>query len=367
MYTQNEVLKDYNAPYPLEQIAPLDKILFLDIETTGLNAAYCPLYMIGLNYYEDGNWHILQWMAEAPQEEKELLDNLVAFLPRFTHIFHFNGTRFDIPYLLERAEILNVPLSFDAYEGLDIYKCVSPLKNLLGLPNCKQKSIEVFLGIDRIDQYSGGELIEVYKDYVAHPNDEALHLLIQHNYDDMKGMLDIVPILAYCDLLEASLPISRVEMQKSTRMDGTEKYELSMTLKLPFTIPQRLFAHHDGNFILMQDETATIKVPVIQDELKFFYANYKDYHYVPSVDAAYHKSITAHLDASLRQQATATTCYTKVSSIFLKQYDVLVEPFFKRDYKDKESYFEITDETKKDRKLFEAYANHILQVVCGNV
>lgn len=367
MYTQNDVLKDYSVAYPLETKAPLEKILFLDIETTGLSASNSHVYMIGLNYYEKGNWHILQWMAEKPAEEKELLDNLAAFLPRFTHIFHFNGNRFDIPFLTQRAEILNVPLSFDAYEGVDIYKCVSPLKNFLGLPNCKQKSIELFLGIDRIDQYSGGELIDVYKEYVANPNEEALHLLIQHNYDDMKGMLDITPILFYCDLLKGSLPVSRVEMQKSTTMDGAEKYELSMTLKLPFTIPQKLFVHFNGNFVLMQNETATIKVPVIQDELKFFYANYKDYYYVPSVDAAYHKSITVHLDSSLRQQATASTCYTKVSSIFLKQYDVLVEPFFKKEYKDKETYFEITDETKRDRKLFEVYANHILQVVCRSI
>ena len=367
MYTQNDVLKDYKVAYPLEQRAPLEKICFLDIETTGLNAAYCPIYMIGLNYYEDGEWHILQWMAENPSEEKELLENLASFLPRFTHMFHFNGNRFDIPYLIERAKKSDVPLTFDALESFDIYKSVSPLKNFLGLPNCKQKSIETFLGIDRIDKYTGGELIEVYKEYVAHPNEEALSLLIQHNYDDMKGMLDIVPILFYCDLLEGSLPISRVEMQKSTALDGTEQYELTMVLKLPFTIPQRLFAHHDGNFILIQGETATIKVPVIQDELKFFYANYKDYYYVPSIDAAYHKSISAHIDASLRQQATASTCYTKVPGIFLKQYNVLVEPFFKKEYKDKETYFEITDETKKDRKLFEAYANHILQVVCRNV
>lgn len=367
MYTQNDVLKDYKVAYPLERRAPLEKICFLDIETTGLNATYCPIYMIGLNYYQDGEWHILQWMAENPSEEKELLENLTSFLSRFTHMYHFNGNRFDIPYLIERAKKLDVPLSYDALEGFDIYKSVSPLKNFLGLPNCKQKSIEVFLGIDRIDKYTGGELIDVYKAYVANPNEEDLHLLIQHNYDDMKGMLDITPILFYCDLLESTLPVSRVEMQKSTTMDGSEKYELSMTLKLPFTIPQRLFAHYDGNFILIQDETATIKVPVIQDELKFFYANYKDYYYVPSIDAAYHKSILRHLDPSLRQQATASTCYTKLPSIFLKQYDVLVEPFFKREYKDKETFFEITDETKKDRKLFEAYANHILQTVCKNI
>ena len=37
MYTQNDVLKDYKVAYPLEQKAPLEKICFLDIETTGLS------------------------------------------------------------------------------------------------------------------------------------------------------------------------------------------------------------------------------------------------------------------------------------------------------------------------------------------
>ena len=33
--------------YPLEKIAPIDKILFLDIETTGFTAKSSSLYMIG--------------------------------------------------------------------------------------------------------------------------------------------------------------------------------------------------------------------------------------------------------------------------------------------------------------------------------
>ena len=98
-------------------------------------------------------------------------------------------------------------------------------------------------------------------------------------------------------------------------------------------------------------------------ELKFFYSNYKDYYYIPSMDAAYHKSVAGHVDASLRTQATASTCYTRKESIFLKQYDVLVEPFFKQNYKDKESYFEITDETKTNRTLFSLYSNHILRTI----
>ena len=44
---------------------------------------------------------------------------------------------------------------------LDIFKELSPIKPLLCLENYKQKSIEAFLGIDREDKYSGGELINV--------------------------------------------------------------------------------------------------------------------------------------------------------------------------------------------------------------
>lgn len=39
------------------------------------------------------------------------------------------------------------------------------------------KSIEAFLGIDREDKYSGGELINVYYEYLAQKDDEKLSLL----------------------------------------------------------------------------------------------------------------------------------------------------------------------------------------------
>ncbi len=364
MYIHNNVLNDYTLSYPLERIAPLTQILFLDIETTGLSALNSHTYMIGLAYYELGQWHIEQWMAEQAEEEIELLQKLSAFLPRFTHMIHFNGNRFDIPYLLQRAEKLSVNLTFDNLCGIDIYKRVSPLKQLLALPNCRQKSIEEFLGIHRIDKYSGGELIDVYNSYVQNHSKEDLDLLIQHNYDDMKGMLDIAPILAYSDLFEETLTISRVELLKSKSVDDAVKFELSLTLKTPFSVPKKLFAHFDGNFLYTEDNRVIIKVPVYEEELKFFYSNYKDYYYIPSLDAAYHKSVSGHLDASLRKAATPSTCFTKKSGVFLKQYDILVEPFFKKDYRDKETYFELTDETKKDRKLFEAYANHMVKVIC---
>ena len=363
MYTNKVTLTDYQLPFPLDIYAPLEQILFLDIETTGLSPANSSLYMIGLAYYEKGTWCIEQWMAERLTEERELLMRLGAFLPKFTHIIHFNGNRFDIPYLIEKAKEFFVDLSFEQHTGIDIYKRITPLKNSLALPDCRQKTIEQFLGINRLDKYSGGELIQVYHAYTASPNKSSLDLLIQHNLDDMKGMLDITPMLSYSEICNTDATITRVEMLKSSTLSGEPCYALLMTLKLPVTLPKKFFAHFDGNYLTAEDDKATLKVPVLDGELKFFYSNYKDYYYIPTMDAAYHKSVAAHVDSSLRQQATAYNCYTRRNSLFLKQYDLIVEPFFKKDYKYKESYFELSEETKRNRQLFSIYGNHILRTI----
>ena len=359
MYTNKVALDNYKISFPLETYASLDKIVFLDIETTGLSPAGSKLYMIGLAYFENDGWYIEQWMAQRTTEERELLIRLSNLLPRFTHIIHFNGNRFDIPYLTEKAKEHFVDLSFAPYQGIDIYKRISPLKNLLVLPDCRQKTIEQFLGINRIDKYTGGELIQVYKTYTTAPSDSMLELLIQHNFDDMKGMLDITPMLSYSEICDTEATVTRVEMQKTKSVTGKECYELVMILRLPFTLPKRFFAHFDCNFITADSNKAIL----YEQESKFFYSNYKDYYYIPSLDAAYHKSVAAHVDASMRTQATPANCYTRKESMFLKQYDIVVEPFFKNDYKDKETFFEITEETKTNRKLFSLYSNHILRTI----
>lgn len=363
MYINKEILHDFQIRFPLEKYAPLEKILFLDIETTGLSPASSQLYLIGIAYYKEETWCIEQWMAQKEFEERELLLKLAEVLPQYSLIMHFNGNRFDIPYLTEKAAAQFVSLSFDEYQGIDIYKRLAPLKNLLGLPDCRQKTIEQYLGINRLDKYSGGELIHIYKTYITAPSESALQLLIQHNRDDMKGMLDIVPALAYSELCESEPLVTRVEMLKSKTVDQQEVLELMMTLKLPVSLPRKFFTHFDRHFLTAEGNKATLKVPVYEGELKLFYSNYADYYYIPCMDAAYHKSVASHADPSIRKQATHDTCYTRKDSLFLKQYDLIVEPFFKQNYKDKETYFEITDEIKTNRKLFSLYSGHILSML----
>ncbi len=54
MRTIRRQLTDIHLPYPLDREAPLSKILFMDIETTGFTARNSILYLIGCAFFENG-------------------------------------------------------------------------------------------------------------------------------------------------------------------------------------------------------------------------------------------------------------------------------------------------------------------------
>ena len=71
----------------------------------------------------------------------------------------------------------------------------------------KQKSIEQFLGVHREDKYNGGQLIDVYREYLHTHEKFLFDLLILHNADDLRGMPSILPILNYADLFESDFTL----------------------------------------------------------------------------------------------------------------------------------------------------------------
>lgn len=366
MKTIQQELKDFNLSYPLEQLAPLDKILFVDIETTGFTAKSSVLYLIGCAWYNSTNWVITQWFATGYAEEKEILEAFFQFSQNYTHLIHFNGNNFDLPFMLQKCKQYDMQEDFSCFEGIDIYKRIAPYKLFLHLPNCKQKTLEQFLGINRIDTFNGGELIGIYHDYVSAPSDVSERLLLQHNADDIRGMLSILPVLAYYDLFNKGVKVKKAQANYYKDVNGQEKQELLMSLVLPTPLPRAAAASFEGCYFSASGTEGLFKVPLYEEELKYFYSNYKDYYYLPTEDIALHKSVASFVDKNHRIQATAATCYTRKQSTYLPQWDIIVEPFFKRDYKSREFFFEVTDELKKDRKVFTAYARHLLDMLWTN-
>ena len=366
MQTVINKLENFFLTYPLETLAPLNQILILDIETTGFTAKNSYLYMIGCAYYENDCFYVKQWMADTYDEEVSILTAFFEFASDYQFLIHFNGNHFDLPYLLQKCNQYNLPYNFDGYDGIDIYKRVSPYKFFMKIPNCKQKTIELYLGINREDPFTGGELIGIYHDYVKTPTDFAQNALLLHNKEDIIGMLQMIPVLSYYDLFNRPIRAKKVQANYYTDINGETRQELVMTLSLPQPLPVPLSCYVNGCYFKGDGNMANLKVPIYEEELKYFYANYKDYYYLPAEDIALHKSVASFVDKEHRIQATASNCYTRKFSLYLPQWELIFTPFFKRDYKSKELFFELTDEIKKDRDVFSQYAIHVLEMMSSS-
>lgn len=351
--------------YPLDKIAPLDKILFLDIETTGFTARSSSLYLIGCAYWQDGCWHIIQWFAATPDQEKEVLAAFFTFASSYTHLIHFNGNNFDLPYLRQKSEQYGLGFSFDGLKGIDIYRRIAGYKSLLNLENCKQKTLEAFLNINRIDMFNGGELISVYHHYVKEPDDFGFQALVMHNADDMRGMLGLLPILSYADLLTREIKVTKAQANYYSDYHGDRHQELILKLKLFSPLPLPISAVKNGCYLTGEGGRANLRIPIVETELKYFYSNYRDYYYLPAEDVALHKSVAAFVDKEHRQKAAAANCYTRKHAAYLPQWSLLFEPFFKKDYPSNELFFELTEEFKTNREDFSRYASHILEMIIG--
>lgn len=363
----NKQYSDFEIKYDLSSIAELESILFLDIETTGFSPLSSSLYLIGCAYYADGSFHCKQFFAESPSEEEQILVEFLKFAHPYKVLIHFNGNNFDIPYIEQKCTKYNIECEICNKLGVDLYRRVSPYKNFIKVPNCKQKTLEQYIGIDREDIYSGGELINIYHEYVKKFDVDSLAKLLLHNENDIQGMIKLVPIMAYYDLFNKPIKVTKVTMDNYQDFSGNNKMELTMKCQLPSALPNSLTEISSGFYFSANDNTAIIKCPVYEGELKYYYANYKDYYYLPEEDMALHKSVASFVDRNHRTPATASTCYTRVNSKFLRVYKHIAEPFFKPDYNSKEIYVELSPSRKKDRQFFNDYASHAIKIMAGLV
>lgn len=355
--------------YPFEY--EIDRIAFFDIETTGFSAETTYLYLIGCIYHKDSSFHLIQWFSEDIREEAQLINLFFEFLKDYDALIHYNGTGFDIPYLLRKCLLMNLNYSFDEITSIDIYKKITPYKKIFKLANYKQKSLENFLGIRRVDIFDGGDLIQVYQSYLGKKHYETLkssrnvdqspdkesesnvllNQLLLHNEDDLKGLLMISPILYYVDVFERPIRILQA---------GVDNNQLIIRFELSSSLPVRIGYGNDLVYFTAFNELASLAIQTFEGELKYFYDNYKDYYYLPAEDAAVHKSVALYVDKEYRKKAKPSNCYTKKQGMFAPQYNAVIAPSFKHSYQDKISFIEIHTDFLLQEVNLECYVSHIL-------
>ena len=310
--------------YPLSRLGREEDILFFDIETTGLSAAHSMCYLIGCLSRAGDRFHFAQWLAEDISEEETMLREFAVYAAGFRTLLSFNGETFDLPFLTKRADISGVPMGLDSLESVDIYKKLRPFKALLGLPDMKQKSLERFLGINREDRYSGGELIQVYFHYRAEKKPGDLRLLLLHNEEDVLGMVPVLSALSYPDFFAGDFSAGDIGR------DGTS---LTFSFYSDTLLPVPVEAEKNPFSLRANGHTLTLTALLREGELRRYYEDYRNYYYLPAEDTAVHKSVGEFVDKSARVKATRSTCYTRVCGTFFPEPSLIWEPALREDLK----------------------------------
>ena len=391
------------VPSDIYMIGAPEDVLFFDIETTGLSARSAGLYLIGVLTYTDKKWTLLQFFCEDVADEPAVLQAFFALLRTKKTLISYNGDGFDIPFLRHMLEQYGLPYSFDAVESFDLFKKFRPLKRLLNLPDLKLKSCERFLGIDREDRFTGGELIEVYFEWQKTKVPALLDTLLLHNAEDIANLPNLLPLLRY-----RALPHSDFQLCAHERLQdaGTPLVHLSFTLLSPMPPSAHTPAENDerevtdarrlhcpdaggndvreaqddrrqhwpslalprpmdlrGDFWALHAEGSAVElyVQLFEGERKLFFADFEHYYYLPAEDQVIHQSLAEFVDRSARKKACARNCYQRVSGCFLPECSEVYTPALQAEYRDKLRYAQYSDALFDDAAKAAAYLKSFLE------
>ncbi len=366
--------KTYTKTIDLETAKLLDaNTAFIDIETTGFDRKHCHIYMIGLAKVIDGvkgnnngntcTIEVTLLFAENKDAELEILNEFLNYSKGITTFITFNGISFDFPFIRDRFAVYGISYNFNKYNQFDIYVKCKGLKNILKLSNLKQKTIEAFLGIDREDKFSGGELISQYQEYSMTGDEACYHNLITHNLEDVIGMADVLSILIYTHIYDY------IDTSSLNNLQFDEK-NLSITalMSLTYTLPNRFSLQSEYYYIIFEGNAIKIMLKPIKDELNYYLKDYKNYMYLTTEDIIIPKQL---LNSSNKKQAipaTKDTCYIAKEGLFLPVYNNSMfeeEKLFKKEYKDKSEFTDISN-SLEDKIYMTNYIMHIIKNILGN-
>ena len=287
--------------------------LYLDIETTGLDRKRTILYLIGCCYVRESTRYHIQWFNNDAVSEEAMLYELRDLLgQRAWKIVTFNGDSFDLPYLRDHFLMNECDCDLSSYPSVDYFRILRPFSPLFGLEHSRQKDWEQFLGIHREDRYSGRQLIRVYKEYLQTHSEDALRLLLLHNLEDVRGLQTLKPLMAYPALWKGDFHLEEVCLDK---LNGEEAAVFRCRLLSPVPVPVAVKTKESS--LIAEGRSFTLTLPLIRDDMKYYYSNYKDYFYLPLEDRAIHKSVGAYVDRAHRVKAKPSTCYIRKEGAYL--------------------------------------------------
>ncbi|MGH2351911.1 MAG: ribonuclease H-like domain-containing protein [Chloroflexota bacterium] len=190
----------------------LERMLFLDTETTGLaggTGTYA--FLVGLGYFlagEDGEAQFVldQCMMRSYSEERAMLAWVAEHLEGFDALATFNGRTFDVPLLQTRFLMSRMRLDLEEWPHFDL---LPPARRLwrLAIGSCALQSLERHvLGVGRQDDVESFLIPAIYHQYLRDGDGRYLRKVFNHNQADVLAMVAIA--IRACLAFDGGAPAS---------------------------------------------------------------------------------------------------------------------------------------------------------------
>lgn len=188
-FTVPEDLKYFSRQLRVFLLRHPSRILYLDIETTGLWST--PLFLIGLMFMDEGKLMVHQLFAREYAEEAAVLEYLKEFMQGFDTLITFNGKSFDMRFIRDRSRVNMVDFAWNGvhldllHEGRRRYR--------KKFENCRLITLEErVIGRLRSGDIPGHQIPDEYHYFVRTGNAWRLRDIFYHNGLDLITMAELL-------------------------------------------------------------------------------------------------------------------------------------------------------------------------------
>lgn len=168
---------------------PLSRVVFLDIETTGLSiGAGTVAFLVGILWADRDGLQLRQFLMRDFSEEAAQQEALARTLDPFEAIVTYNGASFDIPVLRSRAIINRVSAEWLNHPHVDLLHPVRSVWKRVWSDCRLQTAEQQLLGVSRTDDCEGWEVPVKYREFLTLQQEEPLVNVLKHNAQDLVSL-----------------------------------------------------------------------------------------------------------------------------------------------------------------------------------
>lgn len=182
---KRNILFDCFSTLVREGSAPLDSLLFLDTETTGLGGSGAVAFLVGCGSVTKEGFEVRQYLIPDYSDETAMLAALLDEFDQSKTLVSFNGAAFDLPLLRTRMIINRTAREIACHHHLDL---LHPARRLFKrrLKDCSLTNLERELfEFYRQDDIPGYLIPSVYFDWLSDRKPDAMVAVLEHNRLDI--------------------------------------------------------------------------------------------------------------------------------------------------------------------------------------